>query len=67
MNKFIIKGKLRIGKFVKDQKRFFGDIKHISWLFKNAVECFIKGDKDGVDECLALIDLHWNYMSQKIK
>jgi hypothetical protein len=48
-------------------KNFINDIKHISWLIKQMIVLFLKGDIDGAVEAWFWIKIHWNYESKKIK
>lgn len=43
------------------------DIKHMAWLIKQLIVACLKFNKDDAEECVALISLHWNYKSKKIK
>jgi hypothetical protein len=42
------------------------DIKHISWLFKQMMSHWFKGDLKGAIDAWYWIKFHWNYESKKI-
>lgn len=54
-------------RLVKNEKKFWSDIKHISWLTKTMIKSFLCGDMEGVRESWCWIKIHWYYTSTKLK
>lgn len=51
---------------VTENKKFFKDCKHVLWLTKVMLSCFLKGDIDGAEEAIFWIKMHWNYKSKEL-